>query len=58
MNEQARKDNIVALIEERRGWQIKGRADRVADVDAELRRLGHEAAPPVRRAERRVRKDA
>jgi hypothetical protein len=57
MNEQARKDNIVALIEERRGWQLKGRADRVADVDAELRRLGHEAAAPVVRAERRTRKE-
>jgi hypothetical protein len=51
-NEQ-RKTYITGLIEERRGYANRGLDDKVAEVDAELRRMGHEASVPQERAERR-----
>ena len=36
---------IDALLEERRGYVIRGLADRVKAVDEQLARLGHKAAP-------------
>lgn len=47
------KAQIAALLRERRGYEAQGKADRVADVDAALALLGHEAAKPSSRAERR-----
>ena len=47
---------IAALLEERRGYVVRGDAARVAEVDAELARVGHQPesadAPPA--AERAV----
>ncbi len=38
------------LIEERRGYALAGRVDRVAQVDAELARIGAALAAPVEAA--------
>ncbi len=54
MTEEKRKALIAALIRERDGYIRRGLEDRVASVDAELLRLGAEAAHPVRRANRRL----
>lgn len=40
---QRRQQWIDALLEERRGYETAGRADRVADVDEALRVAGHKA---------------
>jgi len=45
---------IAALVHERESLVKRGLVDRVAQVDAELRRLGVDAKPPAQRAERRV----
>lgn len=53
------QDMIRALLEERAGLARQGLADRVAQVDAELSRLGHAQEPreatvePKRTASRR-----
>ena len=39
----AQDDTIAALLEERRGYVMRGLPARVAAVDAELARLGHKA---------------
>ena len=44
---------IVALVRERDGYAQRGLTDRVAEVDKELRRLGHKASAPAKRAEKR-----
>ena len=49
-----RADYVRALQEERRGYEVAGRADRVAEVDAELARVqggpvGRSESPTVRR---------
>lgn len=47
---------IPALIEERRGYVLRGLTDRVTQVDAELAKLGHveaAVAEPVENAARR-----
>jgi hypothetical protein len=46
---------IAGLLDERRGCERRGLTDRVKDIDAELRRVGHEAAVPAKRAESRPR---
>lgn len=53
MTNEQRSTTIQALIEERRGHVLYNRPDRVKDVDAELRRLGYDAATPAQRAEKR-----
>lgn len=53
MNDIEKAQTIQALLEERRGYETQGLAERVAEVDAELRRLGADAAPPAKRAARR-----
>ena len=53
MTNEQRQRYITALLEERRGYDARGNADGVAQVDAELRRVGHEGTAPVTRAERR-----
>lgn len=47
-----RADYVRGLLEERLAHA--GDKDRVAAIDAELRRMGHEAAPPAKRASTRV----
>ena len=37
-----KSDSIRALLEEREGYVRTGKADRVKEVDAELRRLGYD----------------
>ena len=39
------KNMIAALLREREGYVQYGKKDRVAAVDAELKRLGHEPEP-------------
>lgn len=51
--DERRRSIIAALLRERRAYEIHGDKGGVKAVDAELRRLGHEAAPPAKRAERR-----
>lgn len=53
MNENEKQAKIEALIEERRGYAARGLDDRAAAVDAELRALGAEGAPPAKRAAKR-----
>jgi hypothetical protein len=53
VTKEEREATIRALLAERRGYELRGESERVAEVDAELRRLGHEAAKPQARAERR-----
>lgn len=53
MTNEERTNQITALIHERRLYESAGRTDRVAEVDAELRKLGHEGATPQKRSERR-----
>lgn len=55
MTEEQRKDQIIALIRERAGYEQRGETARVAAVDAELRRLGGEGRAPRKRAEQRKR---
>jgi uncharacterized small protein (DUF1192 family) len=44
---------IAGLVEERRGYVVRGLDDKVAAVDAELRRLGAKAETPAKRATKR-----
>jgi hypothetical protein len=52
MTEEERQRLIVALEQERAGYVLRGLDDRVADVDATLRRLGASVVPrrPPRKA--------
>jgi hypothetical protein len=49
---------VASLLEERRGYQVRGLANRVAQVDAELKRYGVEVGdvPEVETADRPVRR--
>ena len=47
------KAQIAALLREREGYERSGNKERMAAVDAELRRLGHKASAPSKRAEKR-----
>ena len=53
MSNEERKAYIAALLRERKSCEVRGLKDRLPLIDKELRRLGHEAAPPEKRAERR-----
>lgn len=46
--DEQREDYVRALRVEREGYVTFGRADRVADVDRELERLGHREAAAAR----------
>jgi hypothetical protein len=50
---QQKAAQIAALLRERQGYEARGENQRAAAVTAELRRLGAEAAPPAKRAQRR-----
>ena len=54
MTDEQRAAYIRALLKERAGLVAYGKADRVEGIDAELRRLGVEAAPPAKRAAKRA----
>lgn len=53
LTDEQRAAQIAALIEERRGYEIHGQKDRVAEVDAVLSHLGHQAQAPAKRAQTR-----
>lgn len=53
MNEAEKAEKIAALLDEKRGYEMRGLTDRVAAVDAELRAIGAEGAPPAKRAAKR-----
>ena len=55
MNDEQKSDYIKSLLEERRYCERWGEDDRVKAINAELRKVGHEAAAPVKRAESRPR---
>jgi hypothetical protein len=44
---------IKGLLDERAGYEKRGDTDRVNEVNEQLRRLGHDAETPAKRAERR-----
>jgi hypothetical protein len=50
VTKEEKKATIAALLEERRGYVLRDEKDRVAQVDAQLRVLGHEAKKPAARA--------
>lgn len=53
MTDQERKAYAAALLREREGYVRAGDDERVDGVDAELRRIGAEGAPPAARATKR-----
>ncbi len=53
MTDEKTAERVGALVEERRSAVLRGREDLVAQIDDQLRRLGHEGAPPAKRATRR-----
>ena len=55
MTSEQRQAHITALLEERNGYEQRGDTDKVAQVNAELRAMGHEATTPAARAEKRPR---
>ncbi len=55
MNDQQTHAYIRALLEERGYYIAQDRPEKVAEVDAELARVGHKAEAPVKRATRRAR---
>jgi hypothetical protein len=44
---------ITALLDERRGYERRSNNDGLKAVDAELKRIGHEAQTPAKRADTR-----
>lgn len=55
MTDEQKADYIKSLLEERRYCERWGQDERVKDIDAELRKVGHESATPAKRAESRPR---
>jgi hypothetical protein len=53
LTDEQKKETIRALIRERRHYEVHGPKERLEQVDKELRRLGHQAKTPQKRAERR-----
>jgi hypothetical protein len=59
IEEGRRADYVRALLEERRGVETRGDdPPRLAAIDAELARMGHEATAPAKRAETHEHKGA
>ena len=54
MTDQERQGYIRALLEERRGYEVRGEQSRVDLVNKQLRDMGAEGVPPVQRAAKRV----
>ncbi len=55
MTDEQKADYITSLLEERRYCERWGQDERVKDIDAELRKVGHQSATPAKRAESRPR---
>lgn len=55
MTDEQKADYIKSLLEERRYCERWGQDERVKDINAELRKVGHESAAPAKRAETRPR---
>lgn len=53
MTNEQRQAYITALLDERRACEQNKRADRVAAINAELAKVGHEGATPAKRATKR-----
>lgn len=53
MTDEKKQQIIKALLREREGYEVRGDAQGISDVNAELRRLGADGAPPVKRATKR-----
>lgn len=53
MTNEQRQSYIKGLLHERHIYEKHGNKDGMAQVDEQLRRLGHEASTPMQRAERR-----
>lgn len=53
MTDEQKRDYIASLIRERAGYARYGNGAGVADVDAELERIGHSGRPPQERAVKR-----
>lgn len=54
MTDEQREAKIRALLQERRGYVVRGLDDRVAQVDEQLRLLGAQGAAPAKRSEKRA----
>lgn len=55
MTDEQKADYIKSLLEERRYCERWGQDERVKDINAELRKAGHESAAPAKRSESRPR---
>lgn len=53
-----RAATIAALIREKAGYEARGDKDGIAAVDAELERIGANAAPSAKRAATRKKREA
>ena len=53
MSKEDDQTTIAALLQERRGYVNRGLDDRVAAIDAELKKLGHQAETKQKRASTR-----
>lgn len=53
MTDEQRATYISGLLQERAGYEQHGRDDKVAEVNAELQRLGEKGSAPAKRAEKR-----
>jgi hypothetical protein len=53
MREDQRKSMIRALLEERQMCVVRGKEDRVKEIDFQLKLYGQEGASPAKRAEKR-----
>jgi hypothetical protein len=51
------KETVKALLAERRGYEMHGENENVAEVNKELSRLGHKGEKPQDRAATRTKKD-
>jgi len=49
-----KRELIAALLEERRGYVVRGLDGRVAEVDETLRRFGAAGSPPAKRSVKRT----
>ncbi len=52
MNDDQTKAQIQALLREREGYERAGKTERLAQVNAQLRDLGHQAKTPAKRADK------
>lgn len=55
MTDEQKADYIKSLLEERRYCERWGQDERVKDINAELRKVGHQSTTPAKRAESRPR---